>query len=270
MTFSYVYPPDIGGDPHIKIGLVEFRDRNFITDTGSDQSSSVQESVDDGVEDAIGVDVNELTGGPTRRLYVTRPGKIKRIGTIYLPLPSGLQNQYAIGWEMADMQLIESVKDAFNNQDGGFAGLGNIGAGIASTLYGDIARRFTGSAPNPRKQAIFQSIEPRSFSFQYSFNPKSESDARDLQQLLRAIKAYSLPSETNWEAFYDFPVEFQIEFANVDKESFPEPAYCVCTGITSNFDTDGRIQIMSDGRPATVNFTMEFLETELKTRQNPG
>ena len=270
MPFSYVFPSDIGDDPHVKINLVEFRDRTFITDTGPDESSSIEDSVSDNFEETTGIDINDLTGGPTRSFSVVKPGKIIDVGTVYLPLPTGLQNQYAIGWEMADMQLIESIKDAFNNQDGFIGGLGNIGTGIASTLYGDIARRFTGSAPNPRKQAIFQSMEPRTFSFQYSFNPRSESEARDLQRILRSLKAFSLPSETQWRAFYDFPVEFKIQFGNVDKDSFPDPAYCVCTGITSNMDTEGRIQIMSDGRPATVNFSMEFLETELKTRQNPG
>jgi hypothetical protein len=208
-------------------------------------------------------------------LEQTGDKKGKPLITINLPLSQTLQNNINPQWEMADTKLISAgaeVIDRFKNVNNNINDTGNN----KSSMLWDVAalapletpKKLFGMIANPKKQAFFNGIEPRTFQFNYSFSPKDLSEANTIENIINAFTEYSLPSlDTQNSAFFKFPHEFLIKFYNV--KGFPELDFCVCTGITTDYNS-GQMQLLKSGHPVQMSLQLTFLETSLRTKENIG
>jgi hypothetical protein len=243
------YPHDLDKSnlPFVTFDIVKFRQRNFVRDGKVTALNSV----------------SDLYTQPNTAIIAS--DKITPLSFVALPLPTELSNSYNPQWEVSDQQLVSALSDYLNNNDK--SQIEAFGPTIASVLFGGIAK-LGGKTPNPKKQAIFNGIDARSFSFNYSFTPRSLKEANTLEAIIKELTEYSLPSLTNAsDAFFDFPAEFLIRFHNV--QGFPIYDYCVCTGITTNY-TPQSMQLLSSGHSVQINLTLNFLETSLRTKESPG
>jgi hypothetical protein len=293
--------------PSICYEIVKFRDRNYVVDTVTDESGTVTTStpVDNSLEGSIigdvidfGIDkVTNVSNWLDRNFpsafggagagsastetepvaTVTDPGEYERIaaaaenfqrlGAIYLPLPQAVNNQYDIGWRMAEMQLTEIARMAANSGNWRDA-LTNIVTGAYGSILGGIERNLGHLSPNPRKQAIFDSIDPRNFSFTHVFTPKSAEEAVTIDGIIQQLAYHALPDGSRTSALWQFPDEFKITFLNT--KGFPQIGYCVCRNISIDYSSQGGLSIHDDGYPTQMTVTMSFMETDLRRKTSVG
>lgn len=241
------YPPDLTEDsrrlPYLKIQMVKYRERNFEYD-GEGNITDIS---------------------PNREL----------LNSVVLPLPENVSNTYNMNWEMANLQGVKFLEDIFSNNSIKDA-IVSSGArdNLTAILFGQFSKIISQKTPNPKKQALFNGIDPRTFSFSFTFAPQSLREAEQLQKVIKELTVASLPSLETEEgeddssaAFFKFPAEFEITFGNV--AGFPKLSSCVCTSIATNYSPT-QIQLLESGHSVQTTLTLTFLETELLRKTKPG
>lgn len=252
----YTFPPELGSTlseidtryPYVHFDIIKFRNRTFVTDN-SNASSSVAQIADN-------VSINATTSDT-----------IHRLDSVYLPLPNDIQNNYSLSWEMSDLRGTKALVDLFS-ADGLSGAASSLYNNVPGLLFDKLAKVATAQTPNPKKQALFNGIEPRTFSFNWMFAPQSLREAEQIDRIVGVLTRHSLPSlETENSAFFQFPSEFIIEYHNV--VGFPKSSTCVCTGVNIN-KSPNSVQLLQSGHTVQTQLSMTFLETELLRKQKPG
>jgi len=248
---SIRYPIDLGHKadnnyPYMSFDIVKFRDRNWIKDSAPASSGKIEKPKGD----------IKLSQHP--------PTVLERV---YLPLPDNVQNNYSHSWEMTDLRMIEGIRDVLRSSSV-LDGAAIIGKTMASLTVGDTFKKIAALTPNPKKQALYNGSEPRSFSWQWTFLPYSQQESEIIDNIIKTFTKHSLPSiENNSDSFFNFPAEFGIHFRNV--KGFPVINYCVCQNVSVGY-SQSNTQLMDDGYTSQITLSMSFLETDLKTTKTPG
>ena len=222
----------------------------------------------------------------------------KLIREIYLPMPKELSHAEGVSWQASDLGSIggfmkgdmdaaaaATVLSKAALGTGGAAG-GVIGAifgnGAAGAIGGFLAsdnlqkslESAVGIKANPFKEQTFEGIEFRKFSFSYTFNPKNQTEIKDLRSIITDIRAYSKPSFRSGGGIFNYPHEFYIEFLTRDQNGnmitnphVPELKYCVCSNVTTNF-AGKEWRAFAGGAPVEISLQMDFEETELITQND--
>lgn len=251
---SYRFPPDLGflveenKLPYVEFGIVKFRDRNLIKDTGPVSGS---------------VPFTTYDGDQTKNFTTI-------LDRVWLPLPANMSNSYSPSWDMAGMPLIETARAALQSNGGLMSAeaakkFAEAGLGIVA---GGLIQKFTSQTPNPKKQALFNGIDPRSFTFNWLLTPQSEAEAKLIETIIATFTKNALPDlENKSDSFFDFPAEFEIVFHNV--KGFPALSYCVCTNVSTDYSA-GATQLLQSGHSVQVALSLSFSETDLRTKSRPG
>lgn len=199
-----------------------------------------------------------LLGGVIRR-----PTKVPLGIDVFLPLPSSLNASWTPNWEMTDTRFLSAMTDANSGREMLQNGIAYVGSLLLERVQQVMAARV----PNPRKQALFNGIEPRTFSFSWILSPQSEREANTIQAIVKEFAKYSLPKLVANGSQFEFPAEFEISFHNI--EGAPKLASCVCTGVSCDLGPSS-IQLLNSGHTIQTALTLSFMETELRTQDSPG
>lgn len=301
---NYRFPADLGSNssensniPWVEFRAVKYDHVNLIMDSKTGKQISVdvfnpdQTLNYDKVKTAIviagkTVGENVADGVANTAIQVKTRGQRPAISTGYsfcFPLPQQFGTSYSPQWEMKDTKFIDIALRGFSNAMNRFNGDGNAAAGevfgaasdlfmmapeaITVALFGQFSQIFGAKTLNPKKQAIFNGIDPRSFGFDYTFVAHSAKEADTIEKMLADFIKCTLPSETEDQIFFEFPYEWQISFHNV--RGYPKLANCVCNSISVNPGTTNA-QLLDSGHPIQMSLTMSFIETSLRTKQSPG
>lgn len=269
------FPENLGSTndiPYMSFKAVKYFDPRFIVDRNAISSATLRDT-EGNIKNIQAAIAGVLSGVAT-----TDTRKREHYGTVFLPLPEGLSNSISPSWDMANQQLLaiaaEGVKGLASQGSGAISTgvIAKIGFDYAATQIRqtDVFRGSTASTPNPKKQALFNGIDPRSFSWSWTLIPHSQQEAEQILNIIRFFTENSLPSLDNPNgAFFDFPNEFIIEFDSSLK-GFPKIKDCVCTGVSTQFSQGGSIQLLESGHPVQTTISLSFTETQLLTKQNPG
>lgn len=277
----FIFPPDLresGANlPFVTIRPVKYQHENFIFDSERQQVGP-KVTTQSGVERRTGRITLEppTPDNPTipQQIQTAKDAAQKRIrpypAAYYLPLPPQIQNSYNPNWEMASKFMVTTLVGAIDHMIAGE--IGSMGDKLASgtmaaLLGGQASRIFSAKTRNPKKQALFNGIEPRTFSFDYSFFPQSEKEAEELENFIKSFTMYTLPEETPGGFFFEFPYEFEIAYHNV--RGFPKIMPCVCTGFHTSYSPNS-MQLLKSGHAIQMAISMTFLETTLRTRNSAG
>lgn len=197
------------------------------------------------------------------------------LGTINLPLPQDFQNSVAPQWEIADSQVIAAGEDLYKKLMSGnvLGAIQNSGPNLRAILFGGISKKIQFQTANPKKQAFFGGIEPRTFAFNYTFSPQSEAEAIIIESIIREFTKHSLP-ELNGpgDAYFNFPSEYLITFHGT--KGFPildkGTNSCVCTSVSTNYTSSGVMQLLRSGHVVQIGLALTFTETTVRTKTDPG
>ena len=120
-----------------------------------------------------------------------------------------------------------------------------------------------GEAKNPNKEALFKDMSERSFSFDFTFVPKSEEETEAVYQIIRIFRYNSAPKLQS-RRYFDSPGEFEIKFFSGGRENpyLPKLRRLVCTAVDYKYGGSEVFRAFDDGAPAEVTINLSFQEVE--------
>ena len=230
-----------------------------------------------GAPGAIGLGAAAVVAGSTNRSQ-------KRLETaIALHIPNQLQIRYGTQWSEEDTStalmlplLGEAALKALGNAVSGnwsgdspnarAMGQGMAAFGLAGGVPGTntgVVSAATGLAFNPRKEQVFKGVDFRTFQFDYQFFPRSQTEARNVLDIIKMFKLHMHPEFKDKNKFlYIYPSEFDISyFTNgTENPALHKHTSCVLTEMSVNYTPNGQFTSFPDGTPTQINMQLTFRE----------
>lgn len=215
----------------------------------------------------------------------------KRIKTaIALYAPNDLNFKYGVNWGDDDTIILqaaleagEDIKNTVSDIIKGDTGSFNVANALKNNYIQGLALKasqavapdglsaLTGTAPNPRKEQIFNGIDFRSHQFFFRFWVRSENEHANVKNIIKEFKYHMHPEfKDGNEYIFLYPSEFDIQFYYKDAESQELPKYtsCVLTDVNTNYTPNGVFNLLKQGKPAEVTLSLIFRELALLTKED--
>jgi len=123
-----------------------------------------------------------------------------------------------------------------------------------------------GKAKNPNKEIAFKDIDERSFTFEYTFMPKTPKETDSVYNIIRTLRYFSHPVlPEGGGTSYTVPAEFEINLFTNGKENpwMPRLRRLVCESVDVTYGNDNHGLItFEDGAPAYIGMSLSFKEVE--------
>ena len=210
----------------------------------------------------------------------------RTIGTVILPIPSGIQDGQAVTWggqtmspldmAMANVALagvtegpggmVDAVGDAATSIAESFEGnkkaLAAVIAGMAAGGQ-QLLTRTTGAIANPNMELLFGGPSLRTFSFQFLLAPRDKDEAMTVIKILRFFKQGMAPIRTKSRLFMKSPHTFKLSYRNSDGKEhkylnkFKE---CALQSLGVDYAPNGQYSTYEDGVMTAYQMTMTYSE----------
>ena len=210
------------------------------------------------------------------------------IGSVILPVPSGIQDTNSVNWGSSDMNPLEialaSMSLGFINQGG--QGLveasKNVGQGLkagsgdaktaiaamfASQATGarDLLTRTTGAIINPNMELLFKGPQLRPFTFTFKLSARSQDEAKNIIKIIRFFKQGMAPIQTASNIFLKSPHTFRIQYklrGETDHPYIGKIKECALQSCGVAYTPEGSYATYHDGVMASYQITLTFSELE--------
>lgn len=154
------------------------------------------------------------------------------------------------------------------------------GMAIAEALTGteggiQTVNRVFGQADNPFLEVFFNSMNMRSFTYNFNLAPRNEEETMEIQRIIQLFRFHMAPEmqETNGR-YLTLPSEFDIHYMMVTKDGegkendyFNRIATCVLTDVATNYTPGEKLRTFEDGAPTQITLSLTFKETEMLTKE---
>lgn len=140
-------------------------------------------------------------------------------------------------------------------------GLGDVGA---------LVQASQGFAVNPYKAQLFQNMGFRTFSFEYVFLPKNESEYNEVKEIIRLFKKYMHPTLSPGGVFLGYPAEFSMAYYYGASENshLHRIGNCALTNVKVEYGGQDFITFRdTGGAPAEISLQLSFTELQLLTEK---
>ena len=176
-------------------------------------------------------------------------------------------------YDAASRQLISGVqqitKAALQKVGGEFV---DLIAGVEGSA--DLANLAFGQAVNPYMEVIFDQMNVRNFSYNFTFSPRSQDETEEVQRIIKLFRFHMAPELKGAQQRYlTLPSTFDIHYMyQQDKDIahennfYSKIATCVLKGVDVDY-TPGGVKSFRDGAPTQITMNLSFMETELLTKQ---
>ena len=143
-------------------------------------------------------------------------------------------------------------------------------AGIEASAASILARG-KGVVPNSNLELLFQAPMLREFQFNYRMSPRSDSEARVINHIVRffkqgmAAKKATASSGTGSSYFLGTPNVFRLQYRtanNAAPEGVNRIKTCALTGTSVNYTPEGAWAAYEGGQPVSIMLSMRFQELE--------
>ena len=203
-----------------------------------------------------------------------------------LPLPKGIRESFDIEVGQESQGLAGGIADAAQLYLASADGAGKTQAlknAAAALAYGQLVQaaekiggstigQAVGAVPNPHIQALFSGVPLRTHRFEWTFAPRNANESQQLMDLLKAMKAYALPSySTLGTAALAYPFLCQPELKIADSTQLIKFQPCLIQSIELNYSPQG-IPAFFEGtsHPAFIEVSISMLETQIQTSRDYG
>ena len=208
--------------------------------------------------------------------------ELKFVQAFALPLPKGLRESFDIRVAEDPQGMSGGVADLTQlAMSGGLDAQKATNAAVALAYgkmiqaTGDIGGAVAqglGAIPNPHLQAIFSGVPLRTHRFEWTFSPRNAKESQQLMNLLKAMKAYSLPSYSSLGTAalaYPFLCQPELKIAGTAQLIKFQP--CLIQQIELNYSPQG-IPAFFEGtsHPAFIECSITMLETQIQTSRDYG
>ena len=226
----------------------------------------------------------------------------RSIGSVTLPIPSGISDQNQADWGSQSMTALDIAKAdialstlnaAANNTGAGKAlaetggsyieflkksgnpanmAIANAFAAAAAGVEGQqLLARTTGMVMNPNMELLFKGPTLRPFSFKFTLSPRDEDEAKTIVSIIRFFKQGMAPIRSKSNLFLKTPHTFQLRYLHRgEKEDggsglhFKLNAFkeCALQSFGVNYTPTGNYATYQDGTMVSYEITMGFSELE--------
>jgi hypothetical protein len=203
-----------------------------------------------------------------------------------LPLPKGIRESFNIDIGQEAQGLAGGIADAAQlylaspNGAGRTQALTNAATALvygqlvqaAESIGGSTIAQAVGAVPNPHIQALFSGVPLRQHRFEWTFAPRNANESQQLMDLLKAMKAYALPSYSSLGTAalaYPFLCQPELKIAGTAQLIKFQP--CLIESIELNYSPQG-IPAFFEGtsHPAFIEVSISMLETQIQTSRDYG
>ena len=220
-------------------------------------------------------------GGAVKKSDILKPDTTYRISdaiALYVDGPPTVK--YSMNYANKELGTLLGVLSGSVIDGTGSIGAGSMEAGAAmgaslAKLPGafgaaDIASALsasTGTALNPFKETVFESVDFRSFAFKYKFYPKNKRESDDVHKIIETFKFHMHPEMSDGKMFFIYPSEFNISyyFGNDENGYFHRFATCVLENMDISYGGE-QFSSFRDGSPTEINISLTFRELEILTK----
>jgi hypothetical protein len=149
----------------------------------------------------------------------------------------------------------------------------SVPSGVAQALGADFDFKAmssigTGTTQNPFREQIFQSVDNRTFQFDYKFLPRSPAEAASIEKIIKMFKFHMHPELSAGGLFYIYPSQFNIVYYYQGKTNPHVHKISTCVLSTMNIDYGGQqFGSFNDGMPTEINMRLNFVELETLTKE---
>jgi hypothetical protein len=161
------------------------------------------------------------------------------------------------------------------------AGLG-LGSEFLGTLAGvdpeglkGFAKKAFGQASNPYMEVLFEGVELRTFTYNFTFSPRNAAETDDVQKIIEMFRFHMLPELNGGSsAFMTLPSTFDIHYmyqvtpdVSMENNYYTKIATCVLKGCDVDYTPNG-VKSFASGAPTQITMGLSFQETEMLTKQH--
>ena len=226
----------------------------------------------------------------------------RSIGSVTLPIPSGISDQNNADWGSQSMTALDIFKadlavstlgaaakgenagQAFADAAGGYvkflreqpgalktATVNAFAAAAAGVEGQQLLARTTGMVMNPNMELLFKGPTLRPFSFKFTLSPRDEDEAKTIVSIIRFFKQGMAPIRSKSNLFLKTPHTFQLRYLHRgEKEDggtglhFKLNAFkeCALQSFGVNYTPTGNYATYQDGTMVSYEITMGFSELE--------
>ncbi len=228
--------------------------------------------------------------GPSGRSRVTEQNII---GSVMLPVPSGIQDSSNVSWGSGELNPIEmaaasaalsgiqegiaagmkkfegEIKNAANNKEDVKKGLGAVVVSSATNIGKQALQRGEGMVVNPNMELLFGGPTMRDFGFSFKLSPRSQKEAETVVKIIKFFKQGMAPirSQSNFflKAPHTFKMEYLLRTGGGDGRLHPylnKFKECALKSCTVQYTPDGNYNTFSDGVMASYSMQLQFSELE--------
>jgi len=155
----------------------------------------------------------------------------------------------------------------------------NLGGGFIEALTGTegvvpLANKVFGRAENPFVEVFFNSMNVRTFTYNFNFAPRNEAETMEIQQIIQLFRFHMAPEiQASNTRYLTLPSEFDIHYmykaedgASYENDFYGRIGTCVLTDVATNHTPNG-VKSFADGAPTQITMSLTFRETELLTKE---
>ena len=241
---------------------------------------------------STGAAAGNLIGGAavfanTENSTFSRPQKRLK-SVIAMHVPNQLSIRYGAGWseeETFGMQAIMEGGRALARaveQSGGKTlsdKAKELVTGTSSSIaskalqsggFGGALSTITGLASNPMKEQAFKGMDFRTFTMEYQFAPRDETESMNVNNIIKAFKYHMHPEFKDSNNFlFLYPSEFDIEyfFNGSENMNIHRHTSCVLTEMNVNYTPNGNFSTFRDGSPTQITMNLTFKELTVITKE---
>ena len=213
----------------------------------------------------------------------------KRIDTaIALYMPPSVQVSYAAEYNDTEIGILadvgagiiqafkegadtkETAMEAFGKFEVGAKKLALAALDVAAPGSKALVQIQTGKAITPKMELMFNGIGRREFSYEFTFIPKSQTEAEMVQRIVKKFKYHMASNfiEGTGNREMEIPSTFDISYHYMGKpnESLNKISTCVLEQVDVSYGGD-RFQAYADGVPQQTKLNLKFKEMEIITKR---
>ena len=153
------------------------------------------------------------------------------------------------------------IKDAINK--GSMAALDAVAPGASALIAMERGKIIT-----PRMEMMFAGIGRRSFSYDFTFIPKSKQESDRVEEIIKMFKVHMHSNFVGGNVReMEIPDYFNIRYMyrGNENEHLNKISPCVLNNLDVNYGSD-RYVSYDDGAPQTTKISLSFTEMEIITR----
>lgn len=154
--------------------------------------------------------------------------------------------------------------------------------GVVGEIFGaegaeGLAKKAFGEADNPYMEVLFDSMQLRTFTYNFTFAPRNEQESYEVQRIIQLFRFHMAPElRPGVNRYLGLPSTFDIHYMFLSKNGvasennfYNKIATCVLQDCSVNYTPTG-VKSFEDGGPTQTTMKLSFKEIQLLTKDKIG